>query len=441
VQPQQVSSLSAEDSTATMSTVLPRHWLLAARLMWGVTALLSIGTFAASIPARFTQLSTVSVEGLTRMGQLTPADARAIAQLGLATSFYAGYIVTLEVVAALGFVGVAAVIVWHKSDDWMALLVALTLIMLGVVSTPPITALVAMQSAWQLLPRLMRALLFICFYLFFYLFPDGRFIPRWTCWLAAMWTLYALIGLLVPALVPPISLTTAETLPDILVNVWLLCHFGIAILAQTYRYRRASTPLQRQQTKWIVFGILAVALAAFGAALPILSFSWLRQPSVTNIVYRLVGVTAVLCSFILFATAIGIAILRHRLYDIDVLINRTLVYGALTVVLGLVYVGLIVLLQQLVVPLIGRSDVAIVASTLAIAALFTPLRRRIQTIIDRRFYRRKYDAAKVLAAFGATARDATDLEQLTAEMLWVVDETVQPEFVGVWLAPQNESRG
>jgi hypothetical protein len=137
--------------------------------------------------------------------------------------------------------------------------------------------------------------------------------------------------------------------------------------------------------------------------------------------------------------SIGFAILRARLWDVDILINRTLVYGTLSVALALVYIGCVVLLRQVLAPLTGTSEIAIVASTLIIAALFTPLRRRIQNAIDKRFYRRKYDATKVLAAFGATARDETDLERLTGELLRVVDETMQPEFVGLWLRePQQE---
>jgi hypothetical protein len=147
-------------------------------------------------------------------------------------------------------------------------------------------------------------------------------------------------------------------------------------------------------------------------------------------------------SLVAFPAAIGIAILRYQLYDIDIIIRRTLVYSILTLTLGLVYVGCIVLIRTLIAPLTRGSDVTIVASTLVIAALFTPLRHRIQNLIDRRFYRRKYDAAKVLAAFGATVRDETDLERLTGEMLRVVDETVQPEFVGLWLKRQpTSSRG
>jgi len=135
----------------------------------------------------------------------------------------------------------------------------------------------------------------------------------------------------------------------------------------------------------------------------------------------------------LLPICLGIAITRYRLFDIDIIIRRTLVYSILTLTLGFVYVGCIVVSRTFVAPLTGGSDVAIVASTLAIAALFTPLRRRIQNLIDKRFYRRKYDAAKVLAAFAATARDETDLERLTGELLRVVDETMQPEFVGLWL--------
>jgi len=138
-------------------------------------------------------------------------------------------------------------------------------------------------------------------------------------------------------------------------------------------------------------------------------------------------------SFGVMGVTLGIAILRYRLFDIDVIIRRTLVYTLLTLTLGFVYIGCIVLSRTLIAPLTGSSELAIAASTLAIAALFNPLRRRIQTIIDKRFYRRKYDAAKVLAAFGATARDETDIQQLTDELVRVVDATMQPEFVGLWL--------
>jgi hypothetical protein len=140
--------------------------------------------------------------------------------------------------------------------------------------------------------------------------------------------------------------------------------------------------------------------------------------------------------------ATGIAILKYRLYDIDVIVNRTLVYGSLTLVLALMYFCGIVILQRLFVALTGQqSTIAVVASTLLIAALFTPLRRRIQSFIDRRFYRRKYDAAKTLEAFSARLRDETDLNALRGDLVGVVNETMQPAHVSIWLRPAALPKG
>ena len=139
--------------------------------------------------------------------------------------------------------------------------------------------------------------------------------------------------------------------------------------------------------------------------------------------------------------ATGIAVLKYRLYNIDLLINRTLVYGSLTAVLALVYFGSVVLLQELFVTLTGQEfQLAVVASTLAIAALFNPLRRRIQGFIDRSFYRRKYDAAKTLAAFGTKLREETDLNTLSDDLVAVVEETMQPTHVSLWLRPDTDMK-
>jgi hypothetical protein len=214
--------------------------------------------------------------------------------------------------------------------------------------------------------------------------------------------------------------------------VWLGI-VALVVIALLYRYRYASSPLQRQQTKWVIYGGSVAGIIAVGLTLPLYLFPALGQ---AGSFYQLVIAPAYIFVVSIVPLSIGLAILRYRLYDIDLLINRTLVYGTLTVLLALVYVGLVIGLQALVHLLTGQvsqSPVVIVASTLAIAALFQPVRSRVQRVIDRRFYRRKYDAAKTLEAFSATLRNEVDLSQLQEHLLAVVEETMQPTSVWLWL--------
>ena len=151
---------------------------------------------------------------------------------------------------------------------------------------------------------------------------------------------------------------------------------------------------------------------------------------------------AVLSSFTIVPIAVGIAVLKYRLYEIDIIINRALVYGPLSAMLALIYVGSVVGMQDVFRALTGQeSTLAVVASTLAIAALFNPLRRRLQAFVDRRFYRSKYDARKTLESFSAKLRDETDLQTLNNDLVGVVQETMQPAHVSLWLRPETTSKG
>jgi hypothetical protein len=203
------------------------------------------------------------------------------------------------------------------------------------------------------------------------------------------------------------------------------------LVAQVYRYRQVSSQVERQQTKWVVFGmsitviVFVLLTLLIDIPLPII------HPGPLS--YLIVG-TVYQVFILLIPLSIAFAILRSQLWDIDILINRTLVYGTLTALLALAYFGLIFGLQYLLRGIINQNnDVVIVVSTLAIAALFQPLRHRIQAIIDRRFYRRKYDAAKIVEAFSATLRNEVDLDQLREQLLNVVQETMKPAHVSLWL--------
>jgi hypothetical protein len=246
---------------------------------------------------------------------------------------------------------------------------------------------------------------YMAWMLFFYLFPSGRFVPRWTRWLALCWVLFVGLWIFTP-FGPP-------SWPLLLFNVTVLVLWGSFPVAQLYRYARVSDAIQRQQTKWVVFG---VAVAVAGLLTTIFTVGAAVDLPPEEVGPKMLSMLLMDAFALFIPLSIGVAVLRSRLFDIDVVINRTLVYGSLTATLVALYFGGIVLLQRVFVVLTGeKSTLAVVASTLLIAALFNPLRRRIQSFIDRRFYRRKYDARKTLEALSAKLRDETDFDALNAE--------------------------
>jgi hypothetical protein len=209
-------------------------------------------------------------------------------------------------------------------------------------------------------------------------------------------------------------------------------------VAQVYRYIRVSTAVQRQQTKWVVFGATVTIIVGAGLIGPAL----LLPLASLNPTYVLLAEAASPLFAPIIPISVGMAVLRYRLWDIDTIINKTLVYGALTVILGALYAGLIIGSESLagLISKQASQPAVLVISTLAIFVLFQPLRRRIQSIIDRGFYRRKYDAEKTLAAFSATLHSEVDLEQIHQQLLAVIQETMQPTQVSLWLRqPEQHS--
>jgi len=286
----------------------------------------------------------------------------------------------------------------------------------------------------------------------FLLFPDGR--PpsrRWRplAWLSGAVITSVSIGV---ALAPgPLAGFGGMQNPFGLLQPWMTPAFWVVLpllplcmlasaLSLVLRYR-SSGGEERQQIKWIAFAASFVALMYLIAMISAFVFpsgAWFAAGS--PLWLDILAYAAIL-SFLAIPIAVGFAILRYRLYDIDLIINRTLVYGALTATLALIYFGGITATQAILQTFTGQEDLpqlAIVASTLVIAALFNPLRRRIQDFIDQRFYRQKYDAARTLEEFGARLRDETDLEDLAGDLISVVRDTVRPEHASLWLRSQEQ---
>jgi len=265
------------------------------------------------------------------------------------------------------------------------------------------------------------------------LFPSGRFVPRWTQWGVLVFVLYFVWYIFRPT-------AYLGQLSGVIALVFAALILSLVGL-QVYRYRRVSTFRERQQTKWVVFG-LAVAMGGFALFLILGNLFFPSDPLSSPGAGPLIPTTLTDGLLLLIPISITFAILRSQLYDIDTIINKALVYGLLTTLLAAVYVGLIIGLESLV-GLFSRQDaqpLVIVVSTLAIAALFQPLRHRIQAIIDRRFYRRKYDAAKIIATFSDTLRNEVDLNTLSEHLVAVVEETMQPTHASLWLRKPEQER-
>jgi hypothetical protein len=408
------------------SPALRGRWLQLARTAWVAVAVAALGTFVISVPARYAQLS-----------HPTARVRAALSEAGLSADGYAFYNVTLDIVFVSIFAVVAIGIFWRCANDPIALLVATMLVVWGplnglLIPTPSATE--GMYPALQATLGLTLTYVgYMTWMLFFYLFPSGRFVPRWTRWLALCWVLFSGSWLFTPLVGPP-------SWPPLLFNGAILVLWGSFPVAQLYRYARVSDATQRQQTKWVVFG---VAVAVAGVLTTIFTVGAAVDLPPEEVGPKMLSMLLMDAFVLLVPLSIGIAVLRSRLFDVDVVINRTLVYGALTATLALIYFGGVATTQAIFRTLTGQEQqpqLAVVVSTLVIAALFNPLRRRIQSFIDRRFYRRKYDAAKTLEAFSTKLRDETDLDALNAELVAVVRETMQPAHVTLWLRPDTASK-
>jgi hypothetical protein len=423
-QPSTTLDSAGEIAVTDTGTRLRGFWLVLAWVIWGILALLSLIDFVTSIHDYLVDVQTTCRPGSCVAGQPTLQTAEALHQFGFSVGAYAGLGVGLVIVSGLVSCGVAAVIIWRKPTGWLALLVTSMLITQALFEDNYLQGpFNNAASPWYVAGLVLSFVSPVQVLFVVALFPNGRFVPRWMGWL--------LLGICLIDL--PANLFPALALSGPIEALFTLTGFPLVVGSMIYRYRRFSNPVERQQTKWVVFGVTVVIFTFMLWFIPqLILFAGLSQP---GSLYDLIGHPLFLISTLAIPICIGIAILRYRLWDIDVLINRALVYGSLTGLLAAAYAGLIIGLESLAELVTKRASqpVVLVVSTLVIAALVQPVRTRLQSIIDHRFYRRKYDAEKTLAAFSATLRHQVDLDQLREQVLAVVQETMQPAQVSLWL--------
>ncbi len=351
-------------------------------------------------------------------------------QAGLSFDGWFAFNLAISVIDAVFFFATAILIFIRKRSDWFGLYLTLTLLLFGLATATTGQALIGEVPFLAVIMTPLGTLAWPLFFILFYTFPDGRFVPGWTRW--AVLAILLLFGV-------DLAIYAGNTPPAPLI-VLLFVLVAIGIGSQVYRFRGYSSPVQRQQTKWVVLAILLVFASLLVSMLPLLIPNALNPENPWVVVMFFLSAVPSL-TFALIPISIAIAILRYRLFDIDIILRRTLQYGALSVLLILIYFGAVTLLQRLFTALTGQqSEAAIVVSTLLIAALFEPLRQNLQRVLDRRFFRQRYNAEQTLNDFSAHLRDDVDFDRLAGHLVGAVQSSLQPQALSLWMirVPEKE---
>ena len=397
----------------------PSGWLQVARAAWVVAAVVLIYLHVRGLLSLF----QTPINLCFQVSSCTFEQANAYLQgFGLNPALIATFSVLLDsVIVPLAYLGVAVVIMWRRGNNPMAVAIATLLLLFSLYMYSNMVATALGPLPW--IDTLDRPVLVVFNWALAYAlhtFPNGRFVPRWD----------RLVMLAEGLVLVALGLTVGLVNPLAAANLAVVGTLGVGL--QIYRYRRVATPTEHQQLKWGLLGLLAFAVNGLIWQTLVAP---LRDRGVEGLGADLLYLPFSTGLVLILPITLAIAVLRYRLWDIDVLIRRTLIYSTLTAVLTATYFGLVVLLQAAAGQITGQANSALVTvlSTLAIAALFAPLRRRVQNFVDRRFYRRKYDTAQTLAAFAAQARDEMNLEQLSGELRGAVEAAMQPAHVDLWL--------
>lgn len=411
------------------NTLLRPPWLNFARILWILSAAIVLVVLFIGIPSLRDALFPPCTPLNAACGpwQVSSEDMALARALGLPVTLLEIVYSFVGIFPKFFFIAVGVLIFWRKSTDWVALLLSAMLTGFAIEGVEP-------GGVIGLLKAIVYLAITAIFYALPFIFPSGRIEPRW---LRPIFP-FLLAFLVPPGAFPAFLIGLSPDLFALWLSVSFFLWFVLGGYAALYRYLRVSDVRERQQTKWVLAGILGSFIIFIPFILTFMLFPPTR-PSPERLAFMyLVYLPINFVSYLFIPISIAVAIFRYRLWDIDVIIRKTLTYALVAVLLSLVYFGSVVLLQQVFALMSGlRSDVITVLSTLTIAALFVPLRNRVQAIIDKRFYRSKYNTQKVLSEFANTVRDETNLENLTGRLIQVVDETMQPKTVSLWLKPDH----
>jgi hypothetical protein len=385
-----------------------RRRLAVARVAWLVLYPSTLGLLFASMAFRFTEL--------------TASDPSVGSVMLPAGGPYGLALFVLELLVLSLYVGNTLLMAWRRSADWVALYTSIGGLLLLVYLFPASETLIAADPPWAGavgFAQWLGAAMPIPFLLFF---PDGRFVPRRSAIFAVIWPAAwaASAGL-------PAGGAGLLTLPALSLAFWLTCS-SAGLTAQLYRWKVAG-PVQRQQTKWL----LASNWVLFVGVLFVLPARFLADADLPRLLQPDVALPVLLVSVAGFGTAFTMAILKFRLWDIDIVVRRTVVYATVSATLIATYVFAVVLIQAALRSFTSNSELAVAGSTLLVVALFQPLRRRVQNAVDRRFYRSRYDAARTLDAFTARLRDEVDLNSVRGDLLDFARDTLRPAHATLWL--------
>ena len=407
----------------------------AAVLIWLLVAATYFAFFITDLQLDYNQILAPCEGPGCNWAAITQAEVDVLESWGLNTRAYAFVYSFAICVSVAGFWLIGGLIFWRQRADRIGLFMSLALLVIPISTFADANNVAEAFPQLTFVPIALSVIGTAIMFLFVFIFPNGRFYPRW-----GIYVLVITLG------ISTISLFAYNGLFDLAVTVntsstiGLFAGIFVGLIFQAQRYRHASNEIERQQTKWVLIGLLAFSLGPVFWSM-IYPGGSNFTPGETRLLAMSLGWLVLNLILLVLPVTLAFAIFRHRLWDIDLIIRRTLIYGLLTGLLALVYFGSITTLQALFASFNeNQSQVAIVISTLVIAALFNPLRLRLQAVIDRRFYRSRYNAELSLARFAAAARDEVDMNRLANALQGVIDETMRPNQTSLWLRkPDSEA--